>query len=616
MRYYSYIKINSESIMRSFFKKVSRFLDVTRKVFINLFTAIFLIYIVVGFALLFSSKPIQTSGKVVIINPQGVFVENAISDFSIDTIISGNNEQLYAYRDFKYLIDMLADDAEVPAVLIDFSGAGYAGPTTLLNMAHDLQRLKDSGKEIIAYSDRFDTSSLLMASFADQVIIHPAGSINLNGLGGKSPYFNELLTKVGITFHNYSQGEFKSANEYLTRSDMSDNDRLQRLELLSPIWSELLDVISESRGVSLEELQAFSDTSFSVINEAAFDNINRALSLHLIDKTMTFPEFRNYMTQRFGSDIESDIGSYNHVFFEDYLTTINEDTVSVSEDEVVVIVAEGVIQEGARGQGIIGADDAVMAIRRAYSNEHTRAIVYRVNSPGGSIIASEMIRDELQEAKAKGIPVVISMGDLAASGGVYISTTADYIFAEPYTITGSIGVAIAVPTLENFMDKIGLHFDGASTSESGWDMYEAMSDRDDMLFSQWGEGAYNRFIDVVSTARNEDPEYIKSIAGGRVWLGSKALELNLVDAIGSIDEAIEKAAELATLTDYKVNYLQPELSFEETIIKLLLGSRLKLGSAQLLPKGMLEIIKLLNNSVTLSEPTASYVCTECLVRLP
>jgi protease-4 len=602
--------------MKNIFKKLGRFLAITRAFFVNLFTAIFLIYTIVFLVFLFSSdEEITTSDKVVIINPNGLIVEEVKTQYDINALFEANTTQL-AYRDLRALIDSIITDDEIPGVLIDFSKTVYSGPSMLLNIASDLKRLQDADKTIIAYSDRLSTSSLIMASIADEVIMHPAGSINLGGLGGDAPYINELLGNIGITIHDYSQGQFKSANETLTRDNMSENDRLQRLELLNPIWGQFLSILSQESGVSVDALQDFSDNYYSFIPEAAFDNIDQAKAIGLIDQTMSFPEFRDYMVKRFGADEESEIDTYNHIFYQDYLNTINIADDSNESSQVVVIVAEGTISEGDASPGVIGADDAILQIRRAYNNSNTRAIVYRVNSPGGSIIASEMIRDELFAAKLRGIPVVVSMGDYAASGGVYIATPADYIFAEPYTITGSIGVAIAVPTLENLMDRLGVQFDGVSTSSSSWNFFDAMTEDQDALFRQWGARSYERFIQVVASSREEDPDYIQSIAGGRVWLGSRALDLNLIDEIGGIDAAVEKAAELAELNDYDIRYLEPELSFEEIIIKKLLEANITLTSKELFPTEVTSLVESIRTSFALSGPSANYICTKCLIKLP
>ena len=272
--------------------------------------------------------------------------------------------------------------------------------------------------------------------------------------------------------------------------------------------------------------------------------------------------------------------------------------------------------EGDIAQGVAGANGVVKQIRSAYQDENTKAIVFRVNSPGGSIIASEMMRDELLAAKRKGVNIVVSMGDYAASGGVYISTPADYIFAEPTTITGSIGVAFAFPTLENAMDYIGVNFDGVVTSKhGGWDLTQGIGDDLDKIFARWGADAYDRFIKFVAESRSKSYEDIKEIAGGRVWIASSAKEIGLVDAIGGIDNAITYAANIAELEDYRVKYYGEELSSREKILKELLeNSGVSLGESKVFStlNGLSNLYETLTD---IQEPKALLTCIDCLVDL-
>ena len=242
-------------------------------------------------------------------------------------------------------------------------------------------------------------------------------------------------------------------------------------------------LMAEGRGIESDDIQSFADDYVAFIGEAAIGNIAYAKANIIIDGTKSFPEFRQYMIEEFGLDEEAETETYKTISYNEYAKQIDEDF-SDSDNQIAVITAEGAIMEGDITQGVAGADGVVKQIRSAHEDENTKAIVFRVNSPGGSIIGSEMMRDELLAAKRKGINVIVSMGDYAASGGVYISTPADYIFAEPTTITGSIGVAIALPTLENAMDYIGVNFDGVVTSKhGGWDPPQASKDEVDNIFA-------------------------------------------------------------------------------------------------------------------------------------
>ena len=336
---------------------------------------------------------------------------------------------------------------------------------------------------------------------------------------------------------------------------------------------------------------------------------------NIIDGTKSFPEFRQYMIENFGRDEDAKTETYKFISFKEYAKQINKN-LSFSSNHIAVITAEGAIMEGEISQGVAGATGVVKQIRSAHENKNTKAIVFRVNSPGGSIIASEMMRDELLAAKEKGINVIVSMGDYATSGGVYISTPADYIFAEPTTITGSIGVAIALPTFENAMDYIGVNFDGVVTSKhGGWDPTQAIDDDLDKIFAGWGAAAYDRFINIVAESRSQSYEDIKEIAGGRVWIATSAKEKGLVDEIGGIENAITYAANLAELEDYKVEYYGEELSPKEMLLRELIENfDVSVGEPKVL-QAIHYLTKLYETLMGIQEPKALLTCKHCLVDL-
>jgi protease-4 len=605
------------STLKSIFSWLGRFLERARTVMLNLGTAfvlIFLTIIIIGAFSASGPDAKDPSGRVLILDPQGIVVdEEVFSDDFLASITNDESDQIQT-RDLIELIQNIAADDEIPAVLIDFSGTGFAGPTTALNIAKELKALKDSGKRVIAFGDRMTTSSYLMASQASEIWIHPVGSISIAGLGGMRQYNKELYENLKINFNNYSQGDFKSAVEGNTRTNMSENDRLQRTAILEPIWNEYKSLMSESRGITAEEIQYFADNYIGFFGEAAMMNIEFATSKNIINGTKSFPEFRQYMIENFGEDEDADTTTYKYISYQEYADQLEKDLEEDSENEIAVITAEGVIMEGEIAPGVAGANGIVKQIRKAHENENTKAIVFRVNSPGGSIIASEMMRDELFAAKRKGLKVVVSMGDYAASGGVYISTPADYIFAEPTTITGSIGVAIALPTLENAMDYIGVNFDGVVTSKyAGWDPLQKIDDDLDKIFESWGAGAYDRFITFVSDSRSQPYEDIKSIAGGRVWIGSAAQELGLVDELGNVDDAINYAVQMADLENYQVEYYGQELSPEEIIIKELLDSfDVSIKEPEVLT-ALSGLSKLYSEYTDLKQPKALIACENCLV---
>ncbi|MDC1387396.1 signal peptide peptidase SppA [Gammaproteobacteria bacterium] len=602
--------------LKSIFSWLGRFLEKARTVMLNLGTAFVLI--IITFAIiggLSSSGPDVTEkdGRVLFIDPTGTVVDQEVFNSDFPFNLQSNSTDQIQTRDLIALIRAAAEDEEIPAVFIDFSSTGFAGPTTAINIAKELKALRESGKRVIAFNDRLSTTSYLMASQASEVWVHPVGSISVRGLGGMRPYQKELYENLKINFHNYSQGDFKSAVEGNTRTDMSENDRLQREALYIPIWDEMKSLMAEGRGIESDDIQSFADGYVGFFGEAAIANIAYAETNNIIDGTKSFPEFRQYMIEEFGLDEEAKTDTYKTISYNEYANQMEDDFFE-SENEIAIITAEGAIMEGEISQGVAGSSGVVKQIRSAHENENTKAIVFRVNSPGGSIIASEMMRDELFAAKTKGIKVVVSMGDYAASGGVYIATPADYIFAEPTTITGSIGVAIALPTLENAMDYIGVNFDGVVTSKhGGWDPTQAIDEDLDKIFAGWGADAYDRFVNFVADSRSQSYEDIKAIAGGRVWIATSAKEIGLVDEIGGIDDAIAYAVNLTELEDYQVEYYGQELSPEELIIRELLENfdvSIKEPKVFSALNGLADLYETLTG---IQQPKALLTCEDCMV---
>ena len=602
--------------LKSIFSWLGKFLEKTRVVLLNVATAFILIVITVAImgGIFGGDAEIDKEGKVVFLDPAVVITDE---EAFADSLFANTDINQMTFRDFEDLVNELANDEEIAAIVIDFSSTGFAGVTTLLNVAGLMEKLQASDIELIAYSDYFDTSTYLLASYADEIWGHSSGSFGLRGPGGYRTYINELLTKnLKFTIHDFSEGTFKSAAENITRSNMSDFSRKQSEELLDPLWNELKTLIAEQREMSIEDVQDFADnhpTGF--LGEANYINLNAASEIGFIDGVKSYPEFRAHMIEKFGLDADSDRETYPNISYLEYMDTyeIVEDS---ADDKVAVVTVEGTITRGEIQPGVAGADGLARLLRSAHEDEDVKALVVRVNSGGGGVMASEIIRDEIQRAQSKGINVVVSMGDVAASGGVWISTPAEYIFAQPTTITGSIGVAIAVPTFENTMDEIGIDFDGVvTTKNAGWDLNQAMPPEIKAAIQDDTVKVYNRFVSLVAESRNESEEYIRTIAEGRVWIGTKALELNLIDEIGDFDDAVAKAAELAGLEEFEVDYFKETLDPEiEVLLELTESFDIKLIDQQTLNsfKSMTEI---LNDVLKVSKPTTLVACQTCEVAL-
>lgn len=601
--------------MKAFFQKVGAFLTSFRIWAVNLLTLVVVIYLVVMVVVLLRKMPatVDPEGRVLIISPEGFVLDQEAFSAELSFPPSLPGDPQIQSRDLIKLIRAAAEDERLAGVLVDFSGAVFSGPSTALNIATELAALRESGKPVVAFSEVLTTSSFLMAAQADEIYVHPSGAVSVSGLGGYRDYYRELIGKLKISIHQYSQGEYKSFADSLSRDSMSDADRRQREEFYGPIWAAIKTNVAEARDIDVALIQEFADDyPAALFNEAAFDNLAWAQQQGLIDGTKSFPDFRAWMIEKFGKDEEEEEReTYPHIFYDQYFAQLESE--EEAEDAVAVVFVEGGIQPGEIGPGVAGSHDVADLIRRAYEDEHTRALVVRVNSPGGSIIASDIIRDELIAAKSRDLPVFVSMGDVAASGGVWVSTPADVIYAEPTTITGSIGVALAIPTFENLYDYVGIQVDGVTTSEhAGWSVNQGVNEKLDAVFARFASTAYQRFIDNVANSRDKDPDYIRSIAGGRVWIATRAQELGLIDELGTMEDAIAAAAEQAGLDEYRVNYVVKEPPFAIAFLQQFSAS---MGISQPYGAFGLRIARLFDELQGISRPQATVMCTQCMVEL-
>ncbi len=605
--------------MKGFFTKLGNALTVLRVWTVNLFTLLVLVYVVVMIVIALRQMPgkVDPTGKVLILNPEGIIQEQEVFPSKLEFPFAMPQQKQIQSRDLIKLIRTAAKDERLSGVLVDFSGASFAGPSTALRIADEMAQLKGSGKPVIAYSESLTTGAYLVAAQADEIYVHPSGAVAINGLGGYRDYVQELMQTLKITIHNYSQGDYKSAVEGLTRRDMSEADREQREALYGPIWQRMKEQMAAPRGLDQQLFQDFADNHvIPLLNEAGYDNLAYATRENLIDGTKTFPEFRAFMIGKFGEDTseEEERDTYPHISWTAYQGQMAPEE-ETAEDTVAVVFVEGVIQTGSMGPGVAGSADIAPLLRRAHENDKTRAIVMRVNSPGGSILGSDQIRDELEAAALKGLPVIVSMGDVAASGGVWISTPAETIFAEPTTITGSIGVAVAFPTVEKVLEHIGVNLDGVTTSQhAGWTLARPVDEKLDVIFARWASSAYQHFISVVADSRDREPEYIRSIAGGRVWLAPAALELGLVDQLGTMEDAIEYAAARANLESYRVDYVVKPVSPAIALLRRFSGTAADTHSRSfnLFAESAARLLEAMGH---LSQPRATVMCTVCSVEV-
>lgn len=416
---------------------------------------------------------------------------------------------------------------------------------------------KQSGKWIIASAKQYGQTNYYVASVADRICLDPTGSVSWNGLAAQKMYYTRLFEKIGVEMQIIKVGTFKSAVEPYFRTSMSPEDRMQTMQYVNGIWDEYKAEVSEARNIPVDQLNALADQYMGLQSAQA------QLQAGLVD-TIVYTQ-----------DMDSLLRVYAGTKEYKTLTTTKlaqvKRTESLATDEIAVLYLDGAITDET-GDGIVGKE-VVKTIKKIRKNDNVKALVLRVNSPGGSADASEQIWHAIENVKADSIPVVVSMGDYAASGGYYISCGADYIYAEPTTITGSIGIFGTIPSIAKLREKIGLDIDGITTNKhSGLESnipYKTMTPEETQLMQNMVERGYELFTTRCADGRGVSQEYIKSVGEGRVWLGAKAKELQLVDEIGNIDDAIAKAVELAALESYKLTYY-PEVKdpIEELLKKL------------------------------------------------
>lgn len=453
-------------------------------------------------------------------------------------------------------IRLAKNDDRILGIWLD--GASMSmGPASAKAIRDALLDFKQSGKWVIASAKNYSQTNYYVASVADRICLDPTGAVSWNGLTAQKMYYTRLYEKLGIEMQILKVGTFKSAVEPYFRTSMSSEDRLQTMQYMNGIWDEYKAQVSKARNIPVDQLDALADKYMGL------QSAQEQLQAGLVD-TIVYTQ-----------DMDSLLRVYAGTKDYKTLTTAKlaqvKRTESIATDEIAVLYLDGAITDDS-GEGIVGKK-VIKTIKKIRKNDNVKALVIRVNSPGGSADASEQIWHAIENVKADSIPVVVSMGDYAASGGYYISCGADYIYAEPTTITGSIGIFGTVPNIAKLRDKIGLDIDGIATNKhSDLDvnmLYNGMTPEEFQLMQSMVERGYELFTTRCADGREVSQDYIKSIGEGRVWLGIKAKELQLVDEIGNIDNAIAKAVELANLQSYKLTYYPEVKDPIEELLKML-----------------------------------------------
>ncbi len=495
------------------------------------------------------------------------------------------------FQDILDSIEEAATDANVTFILLDLSELDSVGLNQLQTIGASLTAFKSSGKKVIAAEDFYSQKAYYLASFADEIYLNPMGGVDLHGIGTFRLFFKDAIDRLKINYNIFRVGTFKSALEPVIRNSMSNEARSQNMSWLTTLWDTITTDIIRERELKPDAIKIYTEHIASELATVGGDTARLALETGLVDGLKTREELRAYLTTLSGKDKK---GYFKHITLNKYLTTIPSSYTNAPTEPgtIGIIIAEGAILNGKQPVGMIGGDTMVNLIREARENNNINALVLRVVSGGGSVFASEVIRQEILEYKKTGRPLVISMGSMAASGGYWIAADADKIFASPVTLTGSIGIFAAIPTFENSLSELGIYSDGVGTTSlaAALDITRPMSPLLKEAIEINLNHGYEQFLDIVSNGRAIKHSELSNIAEGRVFDGKKALELGLVDKLGNLEDAIESAASLAGLNEYTASYISRPLTVQEEFIQMFTGTILT-SITSLLPPAFLAIVE-------------------------
>ena len=560
--------------MSKLFKNLWYGLDLSRRIFLNI---IFFAIVILIISAIASSdgKPKVENGVALVLQPNGIIVEQLTYRDPIDQAMqeaTGNSDapetSLY---DLIEALENAKDDKRITSLVISTKFMWGAGVTKLQDLAKAIQDFKTSGKKVIAYGDHFSQSQYFLAAQADELIMSPQGGVFINGFARIGTYFKSLLDKIGVNVHVFKVGTYKSAVEPFIRDNMSEEAKEANRLWLGDLWSEFQQDIADTRSLTSDDIASYINNYKENLTNANGDAAKMAINAGLVDQLMTRIEFREKMIDLVGKDKSTK--SFKAISHSKYLKAIKSpiDYVNPRTDKVAVVTAKGNILDGEHKEGVIGGDTVARLIRKARNDENVKAIVLRVDSGGGSAFASEVIRLELVKAQSQGIKVVASMGDVAASGGYWISATADEIWAHSATITGSIGIFGMIPTFEKPFNEWGIHRDGVTTTKYANPVDSLMPLSEDVgdIIQTGIDAGYDKFLALVAEGRNMTKEEVNKIAQGRVWSGQEAHRNGLVDHLGGLQDAIESAAKLAGIEKYDVMNVKRKLSENEMLLKQL-----------------------------------------------
>ncbi len=596
-----------------------RFVGAVWKLLVGIKDALVLLFMLLFFGLLYaglSARPAAIGDGVLAMDLDGVLVEQAARPDAWAALAgAGGATREFQLRDLVAALAAAKDDSRVKAVALDLAGFLGGGQPAIAALGEKIREVKKV-KPVIAFASAYESDRYQLAAHASEIWMPQMGIVAVAGPGGNNLYFKGLLDKLGVTANVYRVGTYKAAVEPFTRSDMSPEARENLLALAGAMLETWREDVGRGRPAAEPGLNRMLADPAGVIRALSGDLAKAALALKLVDRIGERQAYEQRLAELGGEDSDGP-HLYNRIKLADY----EDQAVDRSEGPIGVVTVAGEIVDGKAGPGRAGGETSARAIEKGLATDKLKALVVRIDSPGGSALASERIRQALLAAKAKDIPIVVSMGNVAASGGYWFATAGDQVFAEPSTITGSIGVFGVLPSCEGPLTKLGLGADGVKTTPMSGepDLLKGPSPEADALIQAGVEQVYRKFLTIVAEARRKSPADVDRIGQGRVWDGGSARQLGLVDGFGGMDEAIAKAAELAKLGDSErgLTYLEEGPDFTDTLLMAWSGDEdeadvpadalasLSPAPQTLLARAIAEVRSIL------SGPTIQVRCLEC-----
>lgn len=580
--------MSKPSLLRRFFSAIWNGITRLRQALSNL---LFIVFILVVYFVYAGGAPEPMPERAaLLLNPVGTIVDQRSQVAPLQALMgepsAADNEVLL--RDVIEAIEFATDDPAINSLVMELDYLMYVGISRTQEIVRALEAFRATGKPVVAVGDYFSQDQYLLASHADHVIVHPLGGVALEGYSSYRNYFREALEKASVNMHIFRVGEHKSAVEPFMRDDMSPGEKEVTGRWLQVLWGQYVSAVETQRELAPGSVSEYANDFSGLLAAQGGDTARTALEAGLVDQLLNRSEANDYLSELVGASNED--GFYEAIMFERYVSRKRpmEMPGSNGEDHVAVITAQGNMLPGEQPPGTIGGDSLAALIKSTVEQDGVKALVLRINSGGGSLFASEIIRQQLLEVRAQGVPVVVSMGAVAASGGYYISAEVDEIWATAATITGSIGVFAAFPTFEELLQRLGVHTDGTGTTEMAGALRADRPINPELVaaLNIGVEYSYRSFLQIVADGRDLELDQVESLAQGRVWSAPDALELGLLDGLGSLDDAIAAAAARAGLpAHYKVDFVELPLTPRELLLQQLAE---RLGSLDVWPTSSLQ----------------------------